>query len=220
MSRDKNEQSPPITFGFGLSLDEAVKETLKLVRANNATREANFEAAQMALYVDTATPPEPPPISPPPAVRPHAEPRALASPTAAALAGIARPPGLVGELAEYFWSCSPRPVLEVSLAAAIALTAGVCGRQFNISGAGLNLYLMLTAKTGRGKSGLEDGIDRIVSAVRPEIPMVDQFIGPGAIASGQALHRHLAEHPCFVAPIGEFGLTLQQMCHPRAARSK
>ncbi|WP_242361881.1 DUF3987 domain-containing protein [Anaeromyxobacter sp. SG17] len=126
------------------------------------------------------------------------------------------PPGLLGQLAAFFYESAVRPVPEVAMAAALGLMAGVCGRQFNIAGVGLNLYLMVTAKTGRGKSGLEDGIDAIVAAVRPEIPLVDDFIGPGTIASGQALHRVLNETPCFVALLGEFGLTLQQLCHPRA----
>lgn len=130
--------------------------------------------------------------------------------------GISLPPGLVGELAQYFYQTAIRPVPEIALAAAIALTAGVCGRSYNISGSGLNQYIILLAKTGSGKEGALSGIENLISAVRPQIPMVDQFLGPAAFASGQALVKVLNDKPCFVSVLGEFGLTLQQLSDQRA----
>lgn len=130
--------------------------------------------------------------------------------------GITLPPGLVGELASYFYQTAIRPVPEIALAAALALTAGVCGRSYNISGSGLNQYLILLAKTGSGKEGALSGIENLISAVRAQIPMVDQFIGPAAFASGQALIKVLNDKPCFVSVLGEFGLTLQQLSDQRA----
>lgn len=126
------------------------------------------------------------------------------------------PPGFVGELAEYIYSSAIRPVRQIALCASIGLTAGVVGRSFNISGSGLNQYLILLAKTGTGKEGAATGIDAMITAVRPTVPMIDEFIGPGAFASGQALIRVLDKNPCFVSVLGEFGLTLQQLCHPNA----
>lgn len=127
------------------------------------------------------------------------------------------PAGFIGELAEYIFSTAIRPVPEIGLAAAIALTAGVVGRAYNISGTGLNQYLILLAKTGSGKEGAATGIDAMVEAVKSQCPMVDEFIGPGTFASGQALIRVLDKHPCFVSVLGEFGLTIQQMCDQRAS---
>jgi hypothetical protein len=46
--------------------------------------------------------------------------------------------------------------------------------------------------------------------------MADSFIGPGVFASGQAILKILPEKPCFVSLLGEIGLTLQQICDPRA----
>jgi hypothetical protein len=126
------------------------------------------------------------------------------------------PPGLVGELAAYFQRTAIRPVPEIALAAAIALVAGVAGRSYNISGSGLNQYLILLARTGSGKEGALGGIENLISAVRGQVPMVDQFIGPAAFASGQALVKVLNEKPCFVSVLGEFGLTLQQLSDHRA----
>lgn len=132
------------------------------------------------------------------------------------LPGLDVPPGLIGEMALYFYHSSVRPVPEISLAAALALTSGVCGRSYNISGTGLNQYLIILARTGAGKEGAASAIDSLVAAVRPQVPMVDNFVGPSAFASGQALIRILDERPCFVSVLGEFGITLQQMCSGEA----
>lgn len=130
------------------------------------------------------------------------------------------PPGIIGDMANYFYSSAIRPVREIALAAAIALTAGVVGRSYNISGAGLNQYLILLARTGSGKEGALSGIDNLLAAVRPSIPMADQFLGPSAFSSGQALIKVLNEKPCFVSVLGEFGLTLQQLSDPRTTASE
>ncbi len=112
---------------------------------------------------------------------------------------IVHPAGLVGELLEYFHSTAIRPVKEVALAAALALLAGIVGRSYNISGTGLNQYLILLAKTGTGKEGALAGIETLLSLVRTQVPMVDQFLGPSAFASGQAVIKTLGRHPCFVS---------------------
>lgn len=126
------------------------------------------------------------------------------------------PPGFLGEIAQYITATAIRPVREVSVAAAIGLCAGVVGRQFNISGTGLNQYIILLAKTGRGKDGAHAGIARMVAAVRPLVPVVDEFVGPGSFGSGQGLIRALDETPSFVSILGEFGLTLQDLAAPNA----
>lgn len=134
--------------------------------------------------------------------------------------GVSFPEGFVGELAEYFMATAIRPVREIALASALALTAGVVGRSYNISGTGLNQYLILLAKTGSGKEGAAGGINSMVAAVRQSSPMAADFIGPSAFASGQALIRVLDSKPCFVSVLGEFGITLQQVCDPRAPEAK
>lgn len=161
---------------------------------------ANAEAVLQSLPTSTQSPVEP----------------SRTPSQAPSVPGISLPPGLVGELAQYFYQTAIRPVPEIALAAAIALTAGVCGRSYNISGSGLNQYIILLAKTGSGKEGALSGIENLISAVRPQIPMVDQFLGPAAFASGQALVKVLNDKPCFVSVLGEFGLTLQQLSDQRA----
>lgn len=128
------------------------------------------------------------------------------------------PQGLVGELAEYFLASAAIPVREIALAAALALMAGITGRQYNINGGGLNLWILIVARTGRGKEGAADGIDRVINALRVQkrIPDAGTFLGPSAFASGVALHRTFAKRPCFVSPLGEVGILFQQMFSPRA----
>lgn len=129
---------------------------------------------------------------------------------------ITFPPGLIGEMADYIYRTAIRPVPEVALVASIALAAGIVGRCYNVSGSGLNQYLILLAKTGAGKDGAISGIDRLITAARTKVPMIDQFIGPSAFASGQALIKVLDERPSFVSVLGEFGFTLRQLCDQRA----
>lgn len=131
-------------------------------------------------------------------------------------ANIPLPPGLIGEMATYFYQSAIRPVQEVALAAALGLGAGVAGRSYNISNTGLNQYIILVAKTGSGKEGAAQGIDNLIAATQQGIPPVNDFIGPSAFASGQALIKVLDERPCFVSVLGEFGLTLQQLCDKNA----
>lgn len=127
-----------------------------------------------------------------------------------------RPPGIVGDLAEYFYSTAVRPVPEMALAGALAYTAGIVGRAYNISGTGLNQYLFVLARTGTGKESVQKGISTMTHHVRKRVPAMDQFIGPSAFASGQALIRVLDKQPSFVSVLGEFGHTLQQLNDPRA----
>lgn len=129
---------------------------------------------------------------------------------------ITFPPGIVGELAEYIYSSSIRPVREVGLVAALALFAGITGRSYNVSGTGLNQYLILLAGTGTGKEGAGTGIDTVITRMLKTLPSATRFIGPSGFASGQALLRTLDKTQSFVSVLGEFGITLQQICDSRA----
>jgi hypothetical protein len=127
------------------------------------------------------------------------------------------PNGLIGEIANFIYHASPRPVAEVALAGALAFTSGLLGRQFNISRSGLNLYIVLIAGTGRGKEGAASGIDALITSLRQKAPVLDQFQGPGHIASGQALIKALNEHPSMFSVLSEFGHMLKIVTDPRAS---
>lgn len=126
------------------------------------------------------------------------------------------PPGFVGDLAEYFYSSAVMPVKEIALVAALGLCAGVVGRSYNISNTGLNQYIVLIAKTGVGKEGISNAIESTIAQVRSQIPGADQFIGPASFGSGQGLLRTLQKQNCFISVLGEFGITLESICDPKA----
>lgn len=127
------------------------------------------------------------------------------------------PKGLVGELAKFIYAAAPRPVVEIALAGAIGLMAGVCGRAYNISGMGLNQYVMLLANTGSGKEAISSGIDKLMHEVVKTVPAAMEFIGPSEIASPQALIKYMSKTAaCFTSLVGEFGLTLKQISSPKA----
>jgi hypothetical protein len=189
--------------------DDYLDYALGKIRAYQKATEVTLEQVkQSAEKLIPFAPPEVPkaPEAPPP---PQVPAKLIES--APVLPNVELPPGLVGEIAKYFFATAIRPVPEIALAAAIALTAGVCARAFNISGTGLNQYIILLARTGSGKEGALAAMEQLVAAIRPSVPMVDQFMGPAAFSSGQALIRILSEKPCFVSVLGEFGLTLQEL---------
>lgn len=128
------------------------------------------------------------------------------------------PPGLVGEIAQFIYAQAPRPVPEIALAGALGLIAGIVGRAYNVSGTGLNQYVLLLAPTGTGKEAIAGGIDKLMNAVIRTVPASVDFIGPGEIASAQALIKYMAKTAnSFVSLVGEFGLYLQQMASVNAA---
>lgn len=185
--------------------DVYLNRSLRRIRA----REAPIVDISALAFIPTPKPPEPAPK--PDAVALDAIPGQAGNPHG----NYSFPPGLVGDVCQYVLSSAIRPVPEIALAAGLALCAGIAGRSYNISGTGLNQYIILLAKTGRGKEGAASGIDQLIAAVRQGIPMADQFLGPAAFASGQALVKVLDSRPCFVSILGEFGLTLQQICDPQ-----
>lgn len=132
------------------------------------------------------------------------------------------PPGLMGDIARFIYDASPRQVPETSIAAAIGLMAGVCGKAYNVSrpATGLNQYIILIGNTGIGKEGMASGISKLMQAIRFSVPTSERFVGPGHISSGQALVKYVNENPCFVSVIGEFAFRLQSICDPRSSGSE
>lgn len=130
---------------------------------------------------------------------------------------ISVPPGLVGKIAEFIYAAAPRPVPEIALAGALGLMAGICGRAYNVSGTGLNQYVLVLADTGTGKEAAASGIDKLMSKIAFTNPTSIDYIGPSEISSGIALIRQLAATPCFVSILGEFGIRLQSMSSQSAS---
>lgn len=202
-----DNQPPPI------DIDKMKAQLLEAISKQNAARAA--EAPKQAPAAVIAAPQH----EQPPAVSVAASAAAVGDePPASEVYRV--PPGLLGEIARYIYSTSPRPVAEISIAGAIALMAGICGRSYNVNGTGLNQYIMLLAPTGSGKEAIASGIAQLMTCVQRVgmTPAAMDFIGPGEIRSDVALLKYISKKsPSFVTIAGEFGQTLAAMARPNAA---
>lgn len=159
------------------------------------------------------------------AKRDAAEPHAPPPPLDDAGGEIEPPPGLLGDIARFIYSAAPRPVPDIAMAGAIGFLAGVVGRAYNVSGTGLNQYVLLLAPTGTGKEAIASGISRLVKSLTgmslpgfPPFAAFDTFRGPSDMASGQGLLKALSRRnpPSVYCIVGEFGLKFKQMADERA----
>lgn len=126
------------------------------------------------------------------------------------------PPGLVGDIAAFILSVSPRPVPQIALAASIALMSGICGRSYNVSGTGLNQYIIMLASTGAGKDAVSVGISKLMAAVKQSVRDAGDFQGPGELVSSAGLIKWLAKKPAVLSILGEFGAKMQELASPTA----
>lgn len=122
------------------------------------------------------------------------------------------PPGLLGEIAEFIYEQAPRQVPEIALAGAIGCMSGIVGRAYNVKGAGLNQYTLMIADTGRGKSAMGSGIEKLFDSIIDIVPASQDFIGPGELVSLQGIAKYMCDKPSLLSVMGEFGKTMRQMC--------
>lgn len=211
-----NEQCRRLFRASGLMRDKAKRDAY-LNFALEKQRAKDLPQIDLSAIL-TAKPSPAPTLPPPPAKRKLPRPPVVAK----VAPRMDNPPGFIGDLSRYIYESAVLPVHEVALAAALALTAGVVGRSYNISGTGLNQYIIVLANTGTGKESAGKGINAMINAVMSTCPTARDFIGPSAFASGQGLVRTLAKpnRQCFVSVLGEFGMTLQQICDPKASSAE
>lgn len=115
------------------------------------------------------------------------------------------PPGRAAQIAQFVYNAAPRPNREVAIATAIGLLAGICGRQWQVSNTGLNVYLILVARSATGKEAMHSGISALINAAAAHEPCAAQYVDFNDYASGQALVKGVAVNPCFVNVAGEWG---------------
>lgn len=131
--------------------------------------------------------------------------------TSATNTTLAWPPGKAGRIAQVIYQSAPRPVAEIAIVAAIGLLAGVCGRAWTIPKSGLNVYVILLARSGVGKEAMQDGIAMFINAAKRCRQDAAEFFDFNDYASGQALTKAVAAKPCFLHVAGEFGRKLKRM---------
>lgn len=125
--------------------------------------------------------------------------------------GIAWPPGFVGALAQFLYNSSYLPIKEVSIASALGLMAGICGKAWHIPKSGLNLYIVLVARSAIGKEALHTGIATIVSACVRDFPQFGNFVDFTEYVSGPALIKACAQNTSFVNVSGEWGRRMKRI---------
>ncbi len=133
---------------------------------------------------------------------------------------ILDPGGLLGEIVKFIYDSMKRPSLELAVAGGLAFLAGTAGRQYNVSSTGLNLYIVVVAKTGMGKEGVTTGINALMSGCVFNYPRVFEFQGPARLASGQALIKLLSAQPCCLSIFNEFGEQLASMVNSKASEAQ
>lgn len=124
--------------------------------------------------------------------------------------GLEWPPGFLGYVAAYIYNSAPRPVKEIAIAAALGLMSGICGKSWSITQSGLNLYIVLLARSGVGKEALHSGVASLITHVESREPSISNFIDLTEYASGVALRKAILKNPCFVNITGEWGKKLKQ----------
>ncbi len=131
--------------------------------------------------------------------------------------GLAWPPGLAGAIAAFIYNSSPRPVKEVAIVATLGLLAGICGKAWSLPQTGLNMYIILVARSAVGKEAMHSGLSYILAKLRESTPQVQQFLDFNDFASGQALIKACATNSSFVNIAGEWGRKLKRLsCEDRA----
>lgn len=130
---------------------------------------------------------------------------------AAGESGLGWPPGFIGALARFIYSSSYLPIKEVSIVAALGLMAGLCGKTWHIPKSGLNLYIILVARSAIGKEGMHDGVSTIVSACSKQMASFSGFVDFSEYASGPALIKACLAAPSFLNVSGEWGRRLKRL---------
>ncbi|MFB2705332.1 DUF3987 domain-containing protein [Marinobacter shengliensis] len=142
---------------------------------------------------------------------------------------IPHPPGFVGALSQAIERMSIRPVREVSISAALALMAGISGKAWATAGrpTGLNLYIILIARSAIGKEAMHDGINYFYQAAVNDpyiLSAAADFFCFEENASAPALMKMLAgdngiPRQSVVNVLGEFGHIWSALISPKATQN-
>jgi hypothetical protein len=141
----------------------------------------------------------------------------VAPPSALSPQSIPWPPGNAGQVADFIYKSAPRPNNEVAIAGTLGLLAGICGRQWQVSNTGLNLYLILVARSATGKEAMISGISALINAAAKYEPRVVQFVEFSDFASGPALVKACVGNHSFVNVGAEWGHKFSELADRKSS---
>ncbi|WP_054301915.1 DUF3987 domain-containing protein [Gemmobacter sp. LW-1] len=121
------------------------------------------------------------------------------------------PPGPAGDIARFIFAAAPRPVKEVAIIAALGLLAGLCGKAWQVPKSGLNLYIVLIARSAVGKEAMHSGISEIIAASMRKTPLAGSVADFTDYVSGAALIKACVGNPCFINVAGEIGRKFKRL---------
>lgn len=175
------------------------EQAAELVRSLNAKMEAE-QAAQQIQY-NTQVPGTYEPIAQSVGNRPVVE-----NPN------LEWPPGIAGQLAQYVYHASMRPVKEIAIVTALGALAGILGKAYNIPKSGLNMYFVLVARSAIGKEALHGGLSAIQLRLKNAgVPGGEKFFDFTNYVSGPSLVKAVVQNPCFINVNGEWGKQMKRM---------
>lgn len=126
-------------------------------------------------------------------------------PISEAMTQIVRPPALLGKLFDTSLAFQHLPSEVFAFASTIGLLAGICGRKFNVSGTGLNVELLVIARTGRGKDSIRKFITQTLYALN-ENGSSSSFLAPARFTGPVAMYNALKDSRSCVSVQTECGL--------------
>lgn len=113
---------------------------------------------------------------------------------------LPRPPGLLGEITDYFEASAQIPIREVALAGAITYLSGLVGRCYRTeTDASLGLYTVLIMPSGMGKNAAKRGPTRIEKAIlrtgKFQQTALENYHGQDDFGSAQGMWQMLKAWP-------------------------
>lgn len=118
------------------------------------------------------------------------------------------PPGMLGRIAQNALDMQNYQYKELAIVSAVGLVAGICGRKFNVSGTGLNVYMTLIMPTGTGKNAIGEFIKRALIESNANGNAMS-FLGPMRFTGAKAVRNSLKHARSRVCVLTEAGLLLQ-----------
>ena len=190
--------------------DTYLNRTLKVIRSRQRTEDASRAAIQVQLNTQAAQTPalmvrEDEPVEP-----------ARGLVIEQDIDYLEWPPGPAGVLAQWMHAVAPRPVREVAIVSTLGFLAGVYGKSVNIPNSGLNLYIVLVARSAIGKEAMHSSISKLVNILSSSSAMASSAVDFSDFASGPALVKAISGNPCFVNVAGEWGRKMKRIALDQA----